>query len=86
MLGGIQGVDDQIAYTRENPEWYLPARYFAKRIGRGKTAINLVVADTSSFIDGARVDLCVRPASAEQVVLMCCEARTSSTAVQGDMH
>ena len=53
MLGGIQGVDDQIAYTKENPEWYLPARYFAKRIGSGKTAINLVVADTSSFIDGA---------------------------------
>jgi hypothetical protein len=61
VLGGIQGVDDQIAYTHENPEWYLPARYFAKRIGHGKTAINLVVADTSSFIDGVFEDLMCRP-------------------------
>ncbi len=26
VLGGIQGVNEQIAYTKKNAAWYLPAR------------------------------------------------------------
>jgi len=26
VLGGIQGVNEQIAYTNKHPGWYLPAR------------------------------------------------------------
>jgi len=59
VLGGIEGVNAQIAYSKVNKEWVLPARYFARRIGSGMTAINLIVADTSSLIDGACSLCCI---------------------------
>lgn len=32
-------------------EWYIPAPYYATTIGKGDLAINLIVAETNSFID-----------------------------------
>ena len=32
VLGGIEGVNEQIAYTKKNKAWYLPARCGIARI------------------------------------------------------
>ncbi len=74
-LGNVEGVEEQIAYTQQNKQWYLPARWYNTTLGAGDSSINMVALHSSCFIDkylkpsnkyskSEEVQICVSPLSA----------------------